>query len=1021
MKQKHFFLAFFFAVISLVQLHAQTFNATTPSGHTLCYTIVDSTAHVIGYNGTVSGSLIIPDSVESDGVWYTVTDIQSNAFADCGSMSIITIPATITHIGTSAFGQVLWQMGLSGGAFEREGLGCNSLIRTKFKGTIAEWCNIVFDGPTSNPVCYSKNLYINNTLVDNLVIPDGVTEIKQYAFFECSSLTSVSFPNSVKIIRSNAFARCDSLVISLPDSVEKIEEQGFLYCLAPSEMVMPNTLDTIGFRAFYGCDANVLILSNTLSYIGGYAFAWCGMRTLTIPSSVTNIENGAFYGAYQLETLYFNAKNCQSIGMETFNWAWQLVINKVIIGDSVQDIPIGLMSSIGSNYDVIIGAIDSIGEDVFINCNNMQSITMRSLPPAISTVTFSSLSPNTPIYVPCGLMSVYQQAPVWSTLTNISETNIHFLDFGNAPQGSVTVLNVATCSTPAVFEAVVEPNSHYHFVFWNDGNTDNPRSVVLTQDTMFTPIFAIDTYYVAGIPNDTLRGTVTGSSTVVYDDSAVVSLLAIPNYGYHFNYWNDGFSYYYDNPCIVYADRNKTVVAYFVPNQYSITLSVDSIIHGTVSGAGTYNYLANRTISATANYGYHFVQWSDGNTDNPRTLPLTQDTVLTAFFAPNVYTLTVVSNDETIGAVTAGGNYNYLDTVQIVATVVAEHHHFMHWSDGETSAQRTIVMLSDITLTALFAVDTHVVSATVNDDSYGTVIGTGDYPYGSEVSLVAHPIDGYYFVKWSNDVTDNPVTFTCTGDTTLSAIFSNEVTPSLCMVNVQNNRNVVIWTKEQEVVEYKIYREGTTTGNYDLVATVPYNEQSVWVDQESTPMSRSYRYKMTAVDNWGNESPFSEVHKTMHLRISQGMGTQWNLEWNEYVGAEFITYMIYRGNAWGNLQLIDQMSVGDNTSYTDLNAPGGSVYYQVVVVKSTPCNITKSESLINSNIATNDEVGITDVDFGHINVYAADGRILVEGAEGMEVCVYDMLGRPVPLMVPTAGVYMVRVGDLPARRVVVVK
>ena len=588
------------------------------------------------------------------------------------------------------------------------------------------------------------------------------------------------------------------------------------------------------------------------------------------------------------------------------------------------------------------------------------------------------------------------------------------VETADSVMGGVNGSNTAEYLDTMTFSAT--PNYGYHFSVWNDGDTNNPRTITLTQDTAFTALFERNDYIITVLSADTSRGTALGSDTLPYLDS--ITLSATANYGYHFTRWQD---YNTENPRTVVVTQTMTYTAYFAFNQYSITLSVDSAIHGTVSGAGTYNYLTNRTISATANYGYHFVQWSDGNTDNPRTLSLTQDTVLTAFFAPNVYTLTVVSNDETMGTVTAGGSYNYLDTVQIAATVVAAHHHFVQWDDGVTDAVRTVTITSDMAFTAIFAVDTHMVSATVNNDSYGTVTGTGDYPYGAIVNLEAVPEEGYYFVKWSNDVTDNPATFTCTGDTTLSAIFSEDVTPNLCMVNVQNNRNVVIWTKELEVVEYKIYREGTTTGNYDLVATVPYNDQSAWVDQGSNPMTRSYRYKMTAMDSWGNESPFSDTHKTMHLRISQGMGTQWNLEWNEYVGAEFITYMIYRGNAWGNLQLIDQMSVGDNTSYTDVNAPAGSVYYQVVVVKSTPCNITKNESIICSNIATNDEVGIADVYTDNVNVYVRDGRIVVDGAEGMEVSVYDMLGRPVPLTVPTAGVYMVRVGNLPARRVVVVR
>ena len=428
-------------------------------------------------------------------------------------------------------------------------------------------------------------------------------------------------------------------------------------------------------------------------------------------------------------------------------------------------------------------------------------------------------------------------------------------------------------------------------------------------------------------------------------------------------------------------------------------------------------------IKATANYGYHFTQWNDGDTNNPRTVMLTQDTAFTAQFAKNNYTLTVLASDTTLGEVTGSTMVEYLDTVSITATVTMPHYHFVQWSDGSTETTRNVVITCDSIITAIFAIDTHTVSATVNNDNYGTVNGTGSYPYGATVSLEAVPEEGYYFVKWSNGVTDNPATFACAGDTTLSAIFSEEVTPNLCMVSVQDNHNVVMWNKENDgvIATYNIYREGNVTGEYELVWSQPFDSMPAWIDTASRPSSRSYRYRMTATDIYGYESAPSEVHKTMHLTINRGMGNQWNLMWTEYEGADFVSYMIYRGNYWNGLELIDQMPVGGNTAYTDENVPYGTVFYQVVAIKSTPCNITKSESMIRSNIATNEEVGITDVSADNVNVYVRDGRIVVEGAEGREVQIYDMLGRTVDNHALSAGIYMVRVGDLPVRKVVVLR
>jgi hypothetical protein len=239
----------------------------------------------------------------------------------------------------------------------------------------------------------------------------------------------------------------------------------------------------------------------------------------------------------------------------------------------------------------------------------------------------------------------------------------------------------------------------------------------------------------------------------------------------------------------------------------------------------------------------------------------------------------------------------------------------------------------------------------------------------------------------------------------------------------------VLWDKGLEVTAYNIYRESTVVNEYELAATVPYDSLSMWVDTASRPATRSYRYRMTATDLYGYESEAGSVHKTMHLTISQGIGNRWNLVWTEYEGADYTTYVIYRGTQASNIQQIDVMPSGSNT-YTDEEAPEGDVYYQVGVMMTTPCNPTKAATISLSNIATNSTVGIEEVggQRSEVRVYAVEGRIVVEGAEGETVRVYDVMGREVvkatqdgetPVL-PT-GAYLVKVGTLPARKVVVMR
>ena len=137
---------------------------------------------------SLTGALTIPNSV---------TNICSEAFHTCHFTSV-TISNSVTSIGDNAFG------------------GCSGLSAVYYTGTIAQWCNITFSGTTlttvtSNPLVIAHNLYINNSLVTDLVIPNTVTEIKQNAFIGASCLTSVTIGNSVTGIGSFAFYSCSGL------------------------------------------------------------------------------------------------------------------------------------------------------------------------------------------------------------------------------------------------------------------------------------------------------------------------------------------------------------------------------------------------------------------------------------------------------------------------------------------------------------------------------------------------------------------------------------------------------------------------------------------------------------------------------------------------------------------------------------------------------------------------------------------------------------------------------------------
>ena len=302
---------------------------------------------------------------------------------------------------------------------------------------------------------------------------------------------------------------------------------------------------------------------------------------------------------------------------------------------------------------------------------------------------------------------------------------------------------------------------------WSDGNTDNPRILTVTTNATYTAQFALNTYTLTALSNNSTMGTVLGGGT--YPHNTPVYITAMPNHGYHFVQWMDSVT---DNPRLVTMTANATYTAQFDFNTYTLTVISGNSTYGTVTGSGIYNYNTTAVITATPYYGYHFVQWNDGNTDNPRTVVVTENTGYTAQFAVNNYLVTGASNSTSAGTVTGGGSFNYLSTATLTA-LPAPHHHFMQWSDGITLNPRSLTVVSDTLLTAIFVIDSHLVTAAAADTLQGYVTGSGNVAYGSSIYLTAVPAYGYYFTAWSDGNTQNPRPVTITSDTTFTAIFHN--------------------------------------------------------------------------------------------------------------------------------------------------------------------------------------------------------------------------------------------------------
>ena len=311
-------------------------------------------------------------------------------------------------------------------------------------------------------------------------------------------------------------------------------------------------------------------------------------------------------------------------------------------------------------------------------------------------------------------------------------------------------------------------NAGYEFDHWNDGNTDNPRTFAVTGDATYTAYFTAQTFDITVESEDNAKGTVTGGGEFGYGSTAQISATA--NEHYTFARWNDNNT---DNPRTITVTEDATFTAYFNANIYTITVNADNNIHGSVTGGGSYSYGTTTQISATPNDGYEFTGWSDGNTDNPRTITVTGDASYTATFAIQNYTITVNTANDSYGTVSGGGTYPYGSTATLVATA-SEGYHFVEWNDHNTECPRSITVTGDATYTATFAINSYTITVQPNNASFGNTTGSGTYTHGQTVTTTATANEGYVFNGWSDGATVTPYTFTATENITLIANFSEE-------------------------------------------------------------------------------------------------------------------------------------------------------------------------------------------------------------------------------------------------------
>ena len=368
------------------------------------------------------------------------------------------------------------------------------------------------------------------------------------------------------------------------------------------------------------------------------------------------------------------------------------------------------------------------------------------------------------------------------------------------------------------------PDYGYYFTKWSDGNTNNPRTIELTQDTSFTAVLAKNEYTITTQANNPKWGTTNGTIKALYLD--VIQISATANYGYHFVRWNDNNE---SNPRSVVLRQDSTFVATFAKNTYSITKIANST-QGSISGASQAEYLDNVELMATPKYGYHFVQWSDGITTNPRSFVLTKDTTFTAEFAKNTYSIATASSNPAWGSTAGDGSALYLDELEISATPNYGYH-FDDWNDGNKENPRTITVNENKTYKAIFAKNVYTISKGANSQQ-GHIYGNAQVEYLDFAELTAIPNYGYHFTQWSDGLKDNPRIAQITCDTTFTAEFAYD------RVGTCGKDLALVWSYDPVKKVLTIGNAGSFDENMQYGVEAPYEMTELVVGNNVTAIGK---------------------------------------------------------------------------------------------------------------------------------------------------------------------------------------
>ena len=348
--------------------------------------------------------------------------------------------------------------------------------------------------------------YDYRTVIENVIIDHGITEIGSYTFYNCEKLANIAMPSSLTDIGSYVFGYCDFTRIDIPDCVNSIGDNAFQSCYKATSVHIPGSVTNIGNNVFKGCEniesiivdednatydsreecnaiietvTNTLVVGcknsaipNSITSIGVSAFEGCtGLLKIEIPRSVTEIGNRAFYNCRNLSDMTIPS-GVKSIGTYAF-YNCRALPDVTIPGSTTKIEDYAFYNCIGLTSITISGKETSVGNYVFSNCNAIKEIYSKSkIPVTIQYSTFTNYTAT--LYVPIGAKAAYKAADYWKNFGNIVEMD--FTVAGDVDGDDTVDVADVTAIVEVILAGTEDVSKQQTFDDWTSTNTGTHSS-----------------------------------------------------------------------------------------------------------------------------------------------------------------------------------------------------------------------------------------------------------------------------------------------------------------------------------------------------------------------------------------------------------------------------------------------------------------------------------------------------------------------------------------------------------------